>query len=214
MKISYNWLKNYIDLDPIDHSPDVLADTLPLLGFDIETYEKLGPPNMPNVVVGQVTSYQAHPDADRLRCCEVSTGEEGALRQIVCGAKNFNSGDKVMVALPGAVLPGDFKIKKSKLRGQPSEGMLCSAKELHLGQDHDGIMIVDKNAPLGTSINALFTQGDTVFDLEITPNRVDVLSHIGVARELSARFGLPVKYPKERSQKSYYFYIQIYTMCS
>ena len=196
MKISYNWLKNYIDLDPIDHSPDVLADTLPLLGFDIETYEKLGPPNMPNVVVGQVTSYQAHPDADRLRCCEVSTGEEGALRQIVCGAKNFNSGDKVMVALPGAVLPGDFKIKKSKLRGQPSEGMLCSAKELHLGQDHDGIMIVDKNAPLGTSINALFTQGDTVFDLEITPNRVDVLSHLGVARELSARFGLPVKYPK------------------
>ncbi|MEC8650643.1 MAG: phenylalanine--tRNA ligase subunit beta [Verrucomicrobiota bacterium] len=196
MKISYNWLKNYIDLDPVQHTPEVLAQTLPLLGFDIESYERLGPPEMPNVVVGQVTSYRKHPDANRLRCCEVSTDQDGELHQIVCGAKNFNTGDKVMVALPGAVLPDDFKIKKSKIRGQPSEGMLCSAKELHLGQDHDGIMIVDKNAPLGTSINALFTHCDTVFDIEITPNRVDVLSHIGVARELSARFGLPVTYPR------------------
>ena len=194
MIISYNWLKNYIDLDSVEHSPEVLADTLPLLGFDIENYQKLGPTEMPNVVVGQVISYQEHPDADRLRCCEVSTNQQGTPHQIVCGAKNFNTGDKVIVALPGAVLPGDFKIKKSKIRGQPSEGMLCSAKELHLGQDHDGIMIVDEDASLGTSINVLFSQSDTVFDLEITPNRVDVLSHIGVARELSARFGLPVKY--------------------
>lgn len=196
MIISYNWLKNYIDLDSVEHSPEVLADTLPLLGFDIENYQKLGPTEMPNVVVGQVISYQEHPDADRLRCCEVFTSQQGTPHQIVCGAKNFNPGDKVMVALPGAVLPGDFKIKKSKIRGQPSEGMLCSAKELHLGQDHDGIMIVDEDASLGTSINVLFSQSDTVFDLEITPNRVDVLSHIGVARELSARFGLPVKYPQ------------------
>ncbi|MEC8405072.1 MAG: phenylalanine--tRNA ligase subunit beta, partial [Verrucomicrobiota bacterium] len=137
MKISYNWLKNYIDLDPVQHTPEVLAQTLPLLGFDIESYERLGPPEMPNVVVGQVTSYRKHPDANRLRCCEVSTDQDGELHQIVCGAKNFNTGDKVMVALPGAVLPDDFKIKKSKIRGQPSEGMLCSAKELHLGQDHD-----------------------------------------------------------------------------
>ena len=196
MKISYNWLKNYIDLDPIEHAPEFLAEVLPLLGFDIEAFEKLGPPQLENVVVGQVLEYGQHPDADRLRCCLVSTGQEGEPHKIVCGAKNFQAGDKVMVALPGAVLPGNFKIKASKLRGQPSEGMLCSAKELQIGQDHDGIMILDPDLELGTALNTIFEDGDTVFDLEITPNRVDVLSHIGVARELSARFGLSVKYPE------------------
>ena len=199
MKISYNWLKNYIDLHETEHSPEVLAEVLPLLGFDIEEYEKLGPPQLDNVVVGQVIQYDQHPDADRLRCCIVTTGQEGESHKIVCGAKNFDAGDKVMVALPGAVLPGDFKIKASKLRGQPSEGMMCSAKELQIGQDHDGIMILDPDTELGTPLNDLYKDGDTVFDLEITPNRVDVLSHIGVARELSARFGLPVKYPEVKA---------------
>ncbi|CAA6678523.1 MULTISPECIES: phenylalanine--tRNA ligase subunit beta [unclassified Lentimonas] len=199
MKISYNWLKNYIDLDEVAHSPEVLAEALPLLGFDIEEYEKLGPPQFNNVVVGQVLEYGQHPDADRLRCCKVSTGNEGEVHDIVCGAKNFEQGDKVMVALPGAVLPGNFKIKASKLRGQPSAGMMCSAKELQIGQDHDGIMILDGDVALGTAVNDLYTDGDTVFNLEITPNRVDVLSHIGVARELSARFGLAVKYPEVKA---------------
>jgi len=199
MKISYNWLKNYIDLDESEHSPEVLAEVLPLLGFDIEEYDKLGPPQIDNVVVGEVVRYDQHPDADRLRCCVVKTAEAGEPHRIVCGAKNFEAGDKVMVALPGSVLPGDFKIKKSKLRGQPSEGMMCSAKELNIGQDHDGIMVLDPKAGLGTPLNELYKDGDTVFDLEITPNRVDVLSHLGVARELSARFGLPVKYPEVHS---------------
>ncbi|MEO0509567.1 MAG: phenylalanine--tRNA ligase subunit beta [Verrucomicrobiota bacterium] len=199
MKISYNWLKNYIDLHETEHSPEILAETLPLLGFDIEEYEKLGPPQLENVVVGQVVQYDQHPDADRLRCCVVTTGQEGEPHKIVCGAKNFSAGDKVMVALPGAVLPGDFKIKSSKLRGQPSEGMMCSAKELQIGQDHEGIMILDSDVQLGTPLNELYKDGDTVFDLEITPNRVDVLSHIGVARELSARFDLPVKYPEVKA---------------
>ena len=199
MKISYNWLKNYIDLDPVEHAPEVLAEVLPLLGFDIEEYEKLGPPQLENVVVGQVLRYDQHPDADRLRCCLVTTGGEGEPRKIVCGAKNFEADDKVMVALPGAVLPGNFKIKKSKLRGQPSEGMMCSARELQIGQDHEGILVLDPDVELGTPLNELYEDGDTVFDLEITPNRVDVLSHLGVARELSARFGLPVQYPQVRS---------------
>ena len=196
MKISYNWLKNYIDLDPVEHSPECLQEVLPLLGFDIEEIEKLGPPQLDKVVVGQVLEYVQHPDADRLRCCKVSTGNEGEAHDIVCGAKNFNKGDKVMVALPGAVLPGDFKIKASKFRGQPSAGMMCSAKELQIGQDHEGIMIIDHDAALGTPVNELYTDADTVLKLEITPNRVDVLSHIGVARELAAKFGLAVKYPK------------------
>ena len=199
MKISYNWLKNYIDLDPVEHSPEVLKEVLPLLGFDIETSDSLGPPQLENVVVGKVLEYGQHPNADRLRCCKVSTGVEGEVHSIVCGAKNFSEGDHVMVALPGAVLPGDFKIKKSKLRGEPSEGMMCSAKELQIGQDHDGILILDRDVPLGTALNDLYSEGDTVFDLEITPNRVDVLCHLGVARELSARFGVPVKYPEVKS---------------
>ena len=195
MKISYNWLKNYIDLNPLEHSPEMLAEVLPLLGFEVEAYEKLGPPQLDKVVVGQVLEYEQHPDADRLRCCQVTTGQAGEVHRIVCGAKNFEQGDKVMVALPGAVLPGDFKIKASKLRGQPSEGMLCSAQELRIGQDHDGILIVAADASLGTPLNELYADGDTVFDLEITPNRVDVLSHIGVARELAAKFDLAVNYP-------------------
>ena len=199
MKISYNWLKNYIDLDPVEHSPEVLQEVLPLLGFDIEEIEKLGPPQLNNVVVGQVLEFEQHPDADRLRCCKVSTGKEGEVHDIVCGAKNFVQGDHVMVALPGAVLPGNFKIKASKLRGQPSAGMMCSSKELQVGQDHDGIMILDQSIALGTPVNDLYTDGDTVLNLEITPNRVDVLSHIGVARELAAKFGLAVKYPEVKA---------------
>ncbi|MEC8209748.1 MAG: phenylalanine--tRNA ligase subunit beta, partial [Verrucomicrobiota bacterium] len=199
MKISYNWLKNYIDLDPVEHSPECLQKVLPLLGFDIEEIEKLGPPQLDKVVVGQVIEYSQHPDADRLRCCKVSTGNEVEVHDIVCGAKNFNKGDKVIVALPGAVLPGDFKIKASKLRGQTSAGMMCSAKELQIGNDHEGIMIIDQDAALGTPINELYTDGDTILNLEITPNRVDVLSHIGVARELAAKFGLAVKYPEVKA---------------
>ncbi len=199
MKISYNWLKKYIDLDPIKHSPEVLAEVLPLLGFDVEEIEKLGPPQLDYVVVGKVLEFGQHPDADRLRCCKVSTGDEGSVHSIVCGAKNFVQGDHVMVALPGAILPGDFKIKASKLRGQPSEGMMCSAKELKVGQDHDGIMILDQTVALGTPLNELYTDGDTILNLEITPNRVDVLSHIGAAREIAARFGLELRYPEVKA---------------
>ncbi len=201
MKISYNWLKNYIDLDETEHTPEALAEVLPFLGFEIEEQLQLGPPALDNVVVGEVLEFEQHPDADRLRCCRVSTGEsDAAPHSIVCGAKNFTAGDRVAVALPGAVLPGNFKIKKSKLRGQPSEGMMCSAKELKIGDDHDGILILDKAIPLGTPINDVFTDGDTVFDLEVTPNRADALSHIGIARELAARFGLTVKHPKIKAE--------------
>ena len=202
MKISYNWLKNYLELDPVTHSPEVLADALPLLGFDVETIERVGPPQLENVVVGKVLNFKQHPNADRLRCCEVSTGNEGEIHQIVCGAKNFQAGDCVMVALPGAVLPGDFKIKKSKLRGEPSEGMLCSAKELKVGADHDGILVLDSEIPLGTPLNSVFADDDTVLSLEITPNRVDVLSHLGVSREIAARFGLNLKYPEVKASVS------------
>lgn len=197
MKISYNWLKQYFKSEV---SSDAILSALPLIGFDVEETEVLGPPEMENVVVGEVLEFEAHPNADRLRLCKVKTAEGDAHHSIICGAKNFKAGDRVMVALPGAVLPGNFKIKKSKLRGIESEGMLCSAKELNIGQDHDGIMVLDPSIALGTELNTLYSDTDIIFHLEVTPNRVDVLSHIGLARELVARFGGTVEMPVIQSQ--------------
>ena len=196
MKISYNWLKQYFKSEV---SSEAILEALPLIGFDVEETEVLGPPQMEQVVVGEVIEFEAHPNADRLRLCKVKTAEGDNYHSIICGAKNFKAGDRVMVALPGAVLPGNFKIKKSKLRGIESQGMLCSAKELNIGQDHDGIMVVDASIALGTDLNTLYSDTDIVFHLEVTPNRVDVLSHIGLARELAARFGGSVEAPKIQS---------------
>lgn len=123
MKISYNWLKRYIDLNL---SPEELANTLPMLGHEVDSVEHVGVPPLENVVVGEILKKDQHPDADRLTVCEVDVND-GEVKTIVCGATNHNAGDRVIVALPGAVLPGNFKIKKSKLRGVPSAGMLCSA---------------------------------------------------------------------------------------
>ena len=199
MKISYNWLKQYFKSEV---SSEAILDALPLIGFDVEETEVLGSPQMEQVVVGEVIEFEAHPNADRLRLCKVKTAEDEASHSIICGAKNFNAGDRVMVALPGAVLPGNFKIKKSKLRGIESEGMLCSAKELNIGQNHDGIMVLDSSIALGTELNTLYSDTDIIFHLEVTPNRVDVLSHIGLARELVARFGGSVDVPKIKSNLS------------
>ena len=174
---------------------EAILEALPLMGFDVEETEVLGPPPMEQVVVGEVLDFEAHPNADRLRLCRVQTEEGAEAHSIICGAKNFVSGDRVMVALPGAVLPGNFKIKKSKLRGIESEGMLCSSKELNIGQDHDGILLLERSHPLGTPVNTVFPENDIIFHLEITPNRVDVLSHIGLARELAARFDGSVSLP-------------------
>ena len=193
MKISYNWLKQYFKSEI---SSETILEALPLIGFDVEETEVLGPPQMEQVVVGEVIEFEPHPNADRLRLCKVRTAEGEGHHSIICGAKNFKAGDRVMVALPGAVLPGNFKIKKSKLRGIDSEGMLCSAKELNIGQDHDGIMILAPSVALGTELNTLYSDTDIIFHLEITPNRVDVLSHVGLARELVARFGGNVQIPK------------------
>lgn len=193
MKISFNWLKQYL---PADVTPEAVAEALPLLGFDIESLTRLGPPPLENVVVGRIESFEQHPNADRLSVCQVVTEEGGEPHGIVCGAKNFKAGDHVMVALPGAVLPGDFKIKRSKLRGVDSAGMMCSARELGVGESHEGIMILDASEPLGKSVNAVFADADTLLEVEVTPNRPDCLSHLGIARELAARFSVNVAWPE------------------
>lgn len=192
MKFSLSWLKRYLD---IDESPEAIEEALNLSGLEVEEVLTLGVPQMDNVVVGEVLTREQHPNADRLSVCEVTTGAEDN-HHIVCGAQNFQPGDRIPVALPGAVLPGNFKIKKSKLRGMKSEGMMCSARELNLGEDHSGLLILEEKPELGTPINEVFPEGETVFDLAVTPNRPDALSVIGIARELAALFTLKMKKPE------------------
>ena len=139
-------------------------------------------------------SKDPHPEADRLSVCTVEVGANEPAT-IVCGATNFSPGDRVPVALPGAKLPGGFKIKKSKLRGVASEGMMCSAKELELGDDESGLLLLPDSLEIGTPVNRLFSQ-DKTLELEVTANRGDCLSHIGVARELAAYYEKDLKMPE------------------
>ncbi len=191
MKISLNWLREYVDYDGI---PDALAELLTMSGVEVEGVETRGA-NFARVVVAQVLSREPHPNADRLGVCTVDDGtHSNPPRQIVCGATNFKVGDKVPLALPGAVLPGDVTIRVGKLRGVESEGMLCSAKELSLADDAAGLLILPADAPVGAPIGSLFPS-DTIFDLEITPNRSDLLSHVGLAREIAALSGKTLRHP-------------------
>ena len=180
MKVSLNWLRQWVDF-PQDAQE--LAALLTQAGVEVEGIDSLGV-SADRVVVAQILKSEQHPNADRLSVCQVEDGS-GAPRQIVCGAKNFKVGDKVPLAQPGAVLPGDFKIKVGKLRGVESQGMMCSARELGLSEDSEGLLILDPSAVVGTEIKNLFP-GDTILDLEITPNRADLLSHEGIAREIAA----------------------------
>ena len=154
--------------------------------------EKVGA-NLDHVVTAQVVSKKPHPDSDHMWLCQVSVGDKNVDEngnpvplQIVCGAQNFNEGDHIVCAMIGAVLPGDFKIKKSKLRGVESCGMNCSARELGLGNDHEGIMILPEDAPVGMDFTDYLGMSDTVIDCEITPNRPDCLSMTGMAVEVAA----------------------------
>ena len=191
MKISYHWLREYVDLDL---SPARLEEALTLLGFEVEGRETVGLVPLPGVVVGEVVEYGQHPNADRLRLCRVRVGV-GEERSIVCGATNFAEGDRVPVALPGAVLPNGMEIRVAPLRGVESEGMICSARELGLGEDHSGILVLETRPEVGLSLNEVFPEADTVFTAEVTPNRPDCLSHTGIARELAARFSLSLRWP-------------------
>ena len=190
MKISFDWMLEYVDLPD---SPDELIEVLPMLGLEVEEDESSSPASLDQVVVGEVLSKDPHPEADRLSVCSVKIGAEETAT-IVCGATNFKPGDRVPVALPGAKLPGGFKIKKSKLRGVASEGMMCSAKELEIGTDADGLMILADNPEPGLPLDRLLSQ-DKTLELEITANRGDCLSFLGVAREIGAHYQSEIRIP-------------------
>jgi phenylalanyl-tRNA synthetase beta chain len=179
MKFSLRWLGHYLDLTvPV---PQML-DRLTLAGTEVEGVAVTGVESR-HVVVAQILSSAPHPNADRLSVCQVNDGT--STRQIVCGAKNYKVGDKVPLALPGAKLPGGLVIKESKLRGELSQGMLCSAKELALAEDAEGLFILPSDAPVG-KIFSEYQPGDTLFEVEVTSNRPDLLSYRGIAREIAA----------------------------
>jgi phenylalanyl-tRNA synthetase beta chain len=193
MKISRNWLQAYVDLAGIADAD--ISRAITFLGFEVEQVIRTGAPQLDNVFVGEVLVRNKHPNADKLSVCQVDVGPVHGVKTIVCGAQNYKVGDRVPVALVGAVLPGNFVIKESKIRGEASSGMMCSAKELAIAEDAAGLLILDGRPELGTPINAILPPGDVVFDIEITPNRPDCLSHLGVARELSAWFKKDLAYP-------------------
>ena len=190
MKVSLDWLAEWVDLPS---SLEDLQERLTLGGLEIEGVERSGP-DLSQIRVGSVVECGRHPDADRLSVCRVDLGD-AELRQIVCGAPNVAAGQKVAVALPGVELPDGTRLKKSKIRGQVSEGMICSERELGLGDTHEGILVLDAGAPIGAPLPQVLRSGDVVLDLEITPNRGDWASMIGMAREVRAHFGGPLRIP-------------------
>src|SRR6266581_291109 len=187
MKFSVNWLREFVDLP---EKPEDIADLLTRAGIETKNIETRGA-NIDKVIVSQITASSRHPNADRLTVCEVDEGS-GMKRQIVCGATNYKFGDKVPLALPGAKLPNGTEIRNSKLRGVESEGMLCSPIEIGLGEDASGLLILSPDAKIGAPIGDLFP-ADTILDVEITPNRGDLLSHFGLAREIAALSGKKLK---------------------
>ncbi len=187
MKFSVNWLREFVDLPK---NPEEIAELLTRAGIETKNIETRGA-NIDKVIVSQIAASSRHPNADRLTVCEVDDGS-GTKRQIVCGATNYKVGDKVPLALPGTKLPNGTEIRKSKLRGVESEGMLCSPIELGLGEDASGLLILSPDAKVGAPIDDLFP-ADTILDVEITPNRGDLLSHFGLAREIAALTGKKLK---------------------
>jgi phenylalanyl-tRNA synthetase beta chain len=189
LKFSVNWLREFVDLPK---NAEEIAELLTGAGVETENIETRGA-KIDKVIVAQITASSRHPNADRLTVCEVDDAS-GTKRQIVCGATNYKVGDKVPLALPGAKLPNGLEIKKSKLRGVESEGMLCSPIELGLGKDASGLLILSQEAKVGAPIADLFPS-DTILDVEITPNRGDLLSHFGLAREIAALTEKKIKAP-------------------
>ncbi len=191
MRVSYDWLKTMID---VPESPEELSAEYIRTGTEVEAIDVVGE-SFDHVVTAQVLEKTPHPDSDHMYVCRVDVGAANVDAdgnpeplQIVCGAQNFEAGDHIVTAMVGAELPGDIKIKKSKLRGVASCGMNCSARELGLGGDHSGIMILPEDAPVGMPLGEYLGSSDTVLDCEITPNRPDCLSMIGMARETGAIF--------------------------
>jgi phenylalanyl-tRNA synthetase beta chain len=191
MKFTLNWLKEYIDLDlPVD----VVADKLTMLGLEVDNVDELYQ-ELEVIKVARIIDVRPHPDADRLSLCDVTVGEETF--QVVCGAPNARPELLTAIALPGSIMPGGFKVKKAAIRGQESSGMLCSEKDLGISEDHSGIMELPDTSSPGQSLPEAISLRDTLIEVDLTPNRPDCTSVIGIAREIAGftgqKMNLPVK---------------------
>src|ERR1035438_7157754 len=197
MKISYNWLKQYLPKEATDSlTASKVSELLTDCGLEVENMETFQsiPGGLHGLVIGEVLTKTKHPDADKLSLTTVDVGT-GTILSIVCGAPNVAAWQKVVVALVGTIvhpIEGEtFKIKESKIRGQLSQGMICAEDEIGLGHSHEGVMVLDENAVVGTLVKDYFKiENDTLFEIGLTPNRADAASHIGVARDLSAIMNL------------------------
>ncbi|MDR1646752.1 MAG: phenylalanine--tRNA ligase subunit beta [Zoogloeaceae bacterium] len=190
MQFSESWLRTFVNPAL---SSEALSDHLTMAGLEVEAMERVAPA-FSHVVVAEIVSLAKHPDADRLNVCQVRV-DDGVLRQIVCGAPNATAGMKVPCALPGAELPGGFRIEATRLRGVESGGMLCSAKELGIAEDASGLLPLSADAPVGENIRRYLDLDDRLFTLKLTPNRADCLSLSGIAREVAALAETPVTFP-------------------
>ncbi|MBI4650321.1 phenylalanine--tRNA ligase subunit beta [Candidatus Desantisbacteria bacterium] len=190
MKASYNWLREYVSFNI---TPNELADRLTMAGLEVESMQSIGD-EIKQVIVGKVIQVEKHPNADKLSLCKVDTGSE--ILEIVCGAPNVAAGQKVPVALCGTELPGGLKIKKSKIRDVYSHGMICSQKELGLGEISSGIMVLPENVNIGKIFIDEMNLRDTILEINVTPNRPDCLSIIGIAREIACILRLPLNIPE------------------
>jgi phenylalanyl-tRNA synthetase beta chain len=189
MRVSLRWLKDYVD---VEMPPEELAERLTMAGLEVDAVEEVTP-GFSNVVVAKILEITPHPNSDKLSLCRVTAGDR--IISVVCGAPNIQVGQVVPLAQVGATIPGGYVIKNSRLRGEPSEGMLCSEEELGIGDDATGIMILPDTLPLGEDVAEALDLKDVVFDIGITPNRADCLSIIGVAREVAALTGKKIRYP-------------------
>ncbi len=197
MRVPMSWLREYVDLPESETAYDV-AERLTRAGLNVETVEVLGQDVTGPLVVGEVVSFEeeTHKNGKTVRWCQVATGDE-APRGIVCGALNFAAGDRVVVALPGAVLPGGFAISERKTYGHVSDGMICSARELGLGEDHSGILVLPGQPAVGADAHDVLGLTDEVLDVAVTTDRGYALSIRGVAREAATAYGVAFRDPAD-----------------
>ena len=188
MKILRSWLNDWIDVSDI--SDDDLSNAFESLGFEIDNFKQISP-NYSDIVVGKVIELYQHPNADKVRVTKVDVGSK--VYEIVCGAWNFDVEAVVPVALPKSIIKDNFQIDKREIRGVQSNGMICSASELDLWDDHAGILKLSENTKVGSDFAKIYSSVDTIWEIGVTPNRGDCMSHLGVARELSSYFDKPIK---------------------
>jgi phenylalanyl-tRNA synthetase beta chain len=198
MKVPLNWLKDYVD---INVTPEDFSDAMTISGSKVEGIEVQGE-EITGVVTGEIISIEKHPNADRLLICQVNVGDRNI--QVVTGAPNVSVGDIIPIALDGSTLPGKIKIKRGKLRGVESQGMMCSIQELGISKEdypgsiEDGILILKEGTEIGKDIKDILGINDTVIEFEITSNRPDCLNVLGIAREASATFKTELRKPQIR----------------